>query len=72
MKYALIHINEPMLDGLRICELVETPFEVHQNLSWHEVSDNITAETHYWKDNEAVLIPVIENKQPTTTGTQTL
>ena len=75
MKYALIHVNEPVLDGYRICEVAEVPFEVHSNLSWHEVNDDVTAETHYWKDNAPVLLPVrtqSNGQQPTTTGTQTL
>lgn len=58
MKYALVHINEPMLDGLRICEVAEVPFEVYKDLSWHEVADDVAANTHYWKDNSPVLIPV--------------
>ena len=57
MKYALIHINEPMLDGFRICEVANSTFEVHQDLTWHEVADDVKTETHYWKDGAAVLIP---------------
>lgn len=60
MKYALIHINEPMLDGYRICEVSDITFEVYKDLSWHEVNDDILAHTHYWKDNAPVLIPVKE------------
>jgi hypothetical protein len=70
MKYALIHINEPVLDGHRICQISNNTFEVYKDLTWHEVSDDVTAETHYWKNNQAVLFPVIENTQPTTSGTQ--
>lgn len=76
MKYALIHINETILDGLRICEVSENTFEVYKDLIWHEVSDDVTAETHYWKNDEAVLTPQVprpvNNNQPTTSGTQTL
>lgn len=60
MKYALVHINEPVLDGHRICEIAEVPFEVYKDLLWHEVSDDIKAETHYWKNNTPVLFPVIK------------
>ena len=70
MKYALIHIKEPMLDGFRICEVVDTTFEVYKDLTWYEVADDVTSDTHYWKDNQAVLFPVIEKTQPTTSGTQ--
>lgn len=68
MKYALIHINEPMLDGYRICEISTVPFEVYKDLSWHEVSDDVTTETHYWKNNEAVLFPVVEKPNPIKTA----
>lgn len=77
MKYALIHIKEPLLDGYRICEVANTTFEVYKDLTWHEVADDVTDSTHYWKDNAPVLFPVIERPstdktQQTTTGTQTI
>jgi hypothetical protein len=73
MKYALVHKNEPVLDGFKICEIADNTFEVHANLSWHEVADDVTANTHYWKDDAPVLFPVAEPKtQPATSGTQTL
>jgi hypothetical protein len=73
MKYALVHINEPVLDGFRICEVADNTFEVYKDLTWHEVADDVTAETHYWKDNAPVLLPIPEPKtQPTTSGTQDL
>jgi len=76
MKYALVHKNEIILDGYRICEVSNNTFEVYKDFTWHEVAEDVTAETHYWKNNEAVLTPQVprpkNNNQPTTTGTQDL
>lgn len=60
MKYALIHKKDPVFDGCRICEIADATFEVHEDLTWHEVNDDVKAETHYWKDNAPVLFPVIQ------------
>ena len=57
MKYALVHINEPKLEGFRICEVADNTFEVYKDLTWYEVSDDVAAETHYWKNNAPLLIP---------------
>ena len=46
-KKALIH-------GTRICEVVDTPFEVSNDLSWADVADNTVANQDTYVDGAVV------------------
>jgi hypothetical protein len=50
-KKALIH-------GTRICEVVDTPFEVSSDLSWVDVADNTVANQDTYVDGAVVKYSV--------------
>jgi hypothetical protein len=60
--------------GVRVCDIVETPFEVAQPLFWLDCPNGILGNTHcYNVDSETfVEIPVYVPIQPVSTGTQEL
>lgn len=82
----LISPNENVLNpntnaviGARICDIVETPFEVAQPLFWVDYQDGVLSSTHYYNLdlNTFAVIPehisnVSAESQPTTQGAQNL
>jgi len=44
----------------RVCEVVDTPFEVHPSLVWVDCADDIVAD-QYWYDFSDATIKLIEN-----------
>jgi hypothetical protein len=62
MKFALVSPDEKVLDGQRIAEVVETPFEIAQPLHWVPCDDAVTTNTHYFvsKTNTITPLPVKE------------
>ncbi len=85
MKYALVNPNEKVFDpntqqqiGVRACDVLDTPFEVHPSLLWVECGDNVVA--NEWCYVEATKqfikvpawIPPVAEDQPTSSGTQNL
>lgn len=77
----LICPNEPVIDpntqqviGVRICDIVEIPFEVAAPLYWVDCPDGVMGSTHYYNietrtfNEHPLLIPI----QPISEGAQTL
>jgi hypothetical protein len=62
MKFALVSPQEVVLDGQRIAEVAETPFEIAQPLHWVPCDDDVATNTHYFvlKTNSIAPIPVKE------------
>jgi hypothetical protein len=79
---ALISPNEVVVDpntnefiGVRVCDIVETPFEVAQPLVWVDCPDGVTSNTHYYDVSSSTInvIPeYVPPPQPATQGAQTL
>lgn len=62
MKFALVSPYEAVLDGQRIAEVVETPFEIAQPLHWVPCGEDVATNTHYFvpKTNTITPLPVKE------------
>lgn len=66
--------------GVRACDIVETPFEVHEGLIWVDCPEGVDSHTHYYNMETGTfhLTPVLERSvpvnldQPQTQGAQTL
>jgi len=39
--------KKALIQGTRICEIADTPFEVHPDLKWVDVADNTTTQDTY-------------------------
>ena len=39
--------KKALIQGTRICEFADTPFEVHPDLKWVDVADNTTTQDTY-------------------------
>ena len=55
-------IYETYPNSARICEVVDTEFEVHPSLVWVDCADDVVA-AEYWYDTEAKEVKPIENAQ---------
>ena len=77
MKKALVCLNEPCLEGLRVCQVVDSQniFAVSDNLMWVACDDTVIADLFYYDGSSFIEKPIVTNtflNQPTTTGTTTL
>ena len=82
MKYALVCKNEPREQGYRCADVVDTiPFEPAPEHMWVECADDFVADSKWYdpvdntfKDFSFALqsAPIDVDKQPKTTGTQTI
>jgi hypothetical protein len=60
MRFALVSPDEKVLDGQRIAEVVETPFDIAQPLHWVPCGEDVSPMTHYFvpKTNTITPLPV--------------
>ena len=72
----LICPNEPVIDpntqqviGVRICDIVEIPFEVAEPLYWIDCPDEVMGSTHYYNTETQTFN---EHPQVLVKGVQTL
>lgn len=60
--------------GMRIAEIQDTEFDVHNSLFWVDCGDDIEARSHGYKDGQFIelLQPplIIQEEQPISEGTQ--
>lgn len=78
----IINENTNEVVGIRACDVVETPFEVHPSLFWVDCPDGVDGTTHcYNADTQQFVLlpppkleaqPVSQGAQPVSQGAQTL
>lgn len=85
MKNALINLNEKIFNpntgeeiGARVCDVENTPFEVHPSLLWIQCDDSVNPDDWYYDPNSKTFkkkpewIPPVADNQPTSSGTNPL
>jgi len=58
MKYALICPNEPVKNGYRVAQVVDTTFPVAEPTYWLECTDNIVADQFYLDPVDRLIKPI--------------
>lgn len=79
MKWALIHpttvqcvdhwqdgvaimVNIP--NSARVCQVVDTPFDVASPCEWKECSDTVVADRHYYNTATTSFAAIVNAEQP--------
>lgn len=57
MKRALISPTESAQDGQRIAQVADKDFPVAPPMFWTDCDDDVTPETHYWREKSVTQNP---------------